>query len=62
MAWDITGLHIMEAFGLTFFFPLKTFFLLKTLLILLAMLFVFHLFYRIAVSYTAKCVTESLIK
>ena len=26
------------------------------------MLFVFHLFYRIAVSYTAKCVTESLIK
>ena len=30
-----------------------------TLLILLAMLFVFHLFYKIAVSYTAKCVIEA---
>ena len=30
-----------------------------TLLILLALLFVFHLFYKIAVSYTAKCVIEA---
>ena len=30
-----------------------------TLLILLAMLFVFHLFYKIAVSYTVKCVSEA---
>ena len=30
-----------------------------TLLILLAMLFVLHLFYKIAVSYTAKCVFEA---
>ena len=29
------------------------------LLMLLAMLFVFHLFYKIAVSYTPKCVTEA---
>ena len=29
---------------------------------MLAMLFVFCLFYKIAISYTAKCVTESLIK
>ena len=31
-------------------------------LILLAMLFVFHLFYKTAVSYITKCVTEPLIK
>ena len=30
-----------------------------TLLVLLALFFVFHLFYKIAVSYTAKCVTEA---
>ena len=30
-----------------------------TLLILLAMLFVFHLLYKIAVSYTTKCVPEA---
>ena len=30
-----------------------------TLLILLAMLFVFYLFYKTAVSYTAKCVSEA---
>ena len=29
------------------------------LLILLAMLFVFHLFYKIAISYTVKCVSEA---
>ena len=62
MAWDITGLHIMEAFGLTFFFPLKTFFLLKTLLILLAYVICSSSVLQIAVSYTAKCVTESLAK
>ena len=33
--------------------------LLVTLLILLAMLFVFHLFYKIAVSYTVKYVCEA---
>ena len=32
-----------------------------TLLILLAMLFVFHLFYKIAVSYTVKCVTDRIV-
>ena len=35
--------------------------LLLTLLILLAVLFVFHPFYKIAVSYFTKCVIEPLI-
>ena len=45
-----TGLHLMEALNLS---------LTCGLLTLLAMLFVFHLFYKITVSYTIKCVCEA---
>ena len=48
MTWDILGYIQWNLLSLTYDFTNT-----------LAMLFAFHLFCKIAISYTAKCVTEA---